>query len=66
MSRMRIGPALRIEAGCYTERWLTAAGVTAQDERRRTLPSRARVRGSGMHLGGILGRATRAGSIRRR
>ena len=36
MSRMRIGPALRIEAGCYTERWLPPR--RRPDERRRTLP----------------------------
>src|ERR1044071_4046279 len=55
MRRMRIGPALRIEAGCYTERWPTAAEGVAQGERWRALARRARVRGGEMHLGVVLG-----------
>ena len=59
MSRMRIGPALRIEAGCYTERGRVASDTAGQEgstDGRRL----AAVRRVEVHLGGIpSGMATR-------
>ena len=56
MSRMRMGPALRIEAGCYTEHRAAAPEAVGSVGRNALAHARRAIEISGMHGRGSLGR----------